>query len=93
MATRTFTDSAGTVWQAWNVVPGENLDWPAHARSHLPSALADGWLCFESQAEKRRLHPIPGGWEESSDADLAAYCASAEPVRRAARSPAAPIGT
>jgi hypothetical protein len=92
MAARTFTDGAGTEWQAWSVVPGENLDWPAHARSHLPPAMVGGWLCFESQAEKRRLHPIPGGWEESSDEDLAAYCASAEPVRRATRALAAPVG-
>lgn len=92
MSARTFTDPGGTVWQAWSVVPAEQPDWPAHARSHLPPALAEGWLCFESGSEKRRLHPIPAGWAERSDADLWDYCAAAVPVRRAGASRAVPVG-
>ena len=82
MAERSFTAPDGTLWQAWNVVPGEHSNWPANARRHLPAALADGWLCFESASEKRRLHPIPQGWEERSDADLWSFCAGAQPVVR-----------
>ncbi|HEX5726489.1 MAG TPA: hypothetical protein VFX98_13530 [Longimicrobiaceae bacterium] len=90
MAERTFTSPDGTVWQAWSVRPGEHADWPAHARSHLPPALAEGWLCFESAAEKRRLHPIPSGWEEQNETGLWSFCATAEPVRP--RAAAAPLG-
>lgn len=81
MAERTFTAPDGTLWQTWSVVPGEHADWPAHARSHLPPAMADGWPCFESAGEKRRLHPIPRGWEERSEAELWGFCRSAAAVQ------------
>jgi hypothetical protein len=50
----------------------------------LTGEMEDGWLCFESSTEKRRLHPIPRGWEERSDEELEALCGAAEPVRRLA---------
>ncbi len=31
-----------------------------------------GWLAFESPRGKRRLHPIPPGWESCSDDELRA---------------------
>ena len=85
MAARTFTAPDGTSWEAWNVVPGQHADWPSHARRHLPESLSDGWLCFESATEKRRLHPIPPGWEEHSEELLWRLCTTAQPVRRPAR--------
>lgn len=39
-----------------------------------------GWLCFEGGADRRRLAPIPAGWEDCDAAALEAYC------RRAVRS-------
>jgi hypothetical protein len=51
-------------------------------RSPLASGVADGWLCFERGAERRRLRPIPQGWTRCSDLELASYCQSARPVRR-----------
>lgn len=42
----------------------------ARTHAHLPLALASGWLCFESGDEKRRLGPIPRGWESLSDTEL-----------------------
>ena len=39
-------------------------------RASLPDALRKGWLAFESRAERRRLAPIPNGWEEMPDARL-----------------------
>ena len=89
MAERSFTGPDGTLWQAWDVVPGQHLDWPAQARRHLPEALGGGWLCFESPAEKRRLHPIPAAWEHQSDVDLLRFCADAAPVRRRTADPSA----
>lgn len=32
--------------------------------------LESGWLCFESGNEKRRLTPIPPGWDEQADREL-----------------------
>ena len=80
MAERSFTGPDGTSWQAWDVVPGQHADWPAHAR--LPEAMGNGWLCFESAGEKRRLHPIPQAWESRSDGELWTFCSEAQPVPR-----------
>ncbi len=52
----------------------------------LPETMADGWLCFESSGEKRRLHPIADGWETLAEAELRALCGRAEPVARRAAS-------
>ena len=44
--------------------------------------LADGWLCFESGSEKRRVAPIPAGWEEFTGAQLETLCQSAGYISR-----------
>lgn len=82
MAAREFNAPDGTPWQAWTVLPGEQAEWPANARRHLPAEMANGWLCFESDSEKRRLSPIPTGWDVGSDGELWDFCLSAAPVRR-----------
>ena len=56
MAYREFTDREGRTWRAWDTYP--------QSRSIVTAAFAGGWLCFESDAGKRRLSPIPEGWEE-----------------------------
>lgn len=35
-----------------------------------PPAWANGWLCFESHDERRRLLPVPERWEQCSDEEL-----------------------
>lgn len=90
MAVRSFNAPDGTSWQAWTVIPGEHAEWPAHARRHLPDTLAGGWLCFESAEEKRRLHPIPPGWENGNEGELWGFCEGANPVRRRAPAPLSP---
>lgn len=82
MAARNFTAPDGTSWQAWDVIPEDHADWSAKALRHLPGPLASGWLCFESEGEKRRLHPIPQGWEAESEGRLRDYHGLAEPVVR-----------
>lgn len=52
----------------------------------LPAFLS-GWLCFESDVEKRRLAPIPSGWQLMSDRGLAELCARGTVVARTARRP------
>lgn len=44
----------------------------------VAAALAGGWLCFEPEARdgaavRRRLAPIPHGWEVCSEATLRGY--------------------
>jgi len=86
MSSRRFEDSEGRTWQAWDVQPSQHPDWPVTARRVLPDAMADGWLCFESGALKRRLHPIPRGWESWSEDELRMRCRLAAPVGRSSGS-------
>ena len=43
-------------------------------RVQLGDGLEQGWLVFECTAEKRRLQPIPQGWSERPDRELADLC-------------------
>ena len=71
MAARTFEDSAGTVWEVFEV----------HRASEAPRGVSPGlergWLSFVSPSEKRRLAPFPAGWQAASDRELAQLCAAA----------------
>ena len=42
--------------------------------------LQRGWLCFQSDAEKRRLTPIPAGWHDQPDAMLCEMLQEAVPA-------------
>ena len=68
---RAFTDSTGVEWRVWEVFPGTSTSaGGAQALSHSSlknTTYANGWLCFESETEKRRLAPIPTGWEFRDD--------------------------
>ena len=72
MAYREFTDSEGIVWRAWDTYPS--------SVSNVRSIYAAGWLGFESQSERRRLHPVPAGWDSAPDDALWAWLAAATPV-------------
>lgn len=75
MAHRQFTDSAGQVWDVWDVHPttasrtlaqlypheSAAADSPCHA---VAPGYADGWLCFGQGGERRRLAPVPADWED-----------------------------
>jgi hypothetical protein len=54
-------------------------------RAILRGTYAQGWLCFESNQEKRRLSPIPDDWTTCSDELLEAYARRAERVSGAFR--------
>ena len=51
----------------------------------LTPGLESGWLCFETHSEKRRLTPIPPGWDAAPERQLETFFLSARPVTR--RSP------
>lgn len=81
MALREFTDGTGCRWRVWDIRP-EQMHKAARAEDHLQSVIS-GWLAFESDesTEKRRLSPIPSGWETATDAQLERLLRQAEPVR------------
>ncbi len=73
MAYREFTDPAGVVWRVWDTYPS--------SASNVRSVYAAGWLGFESSTERRRLHPVPGGWADAEDDALLAWLRAAVPVK------------
>jgi hypothetical protein len=81
---RGFTDSTGVEWRVWEVFPSRapsEMGTGELTRSSLKdTAFAHGWLCFESATDKRRLAPIPRGWEFLDTATLEQLRAKASPV-------------
>lgn len=79
---RGFTDSTGVEWRVWEVFPmnaGQTFS-KTSRQSLISTPFADGWLCFESPIEKRRLAPIPAGWEFNDLTSLEELCRLAAPV-------------
>ena len=72
MAHRIFIDPDGREWQVWDVVP----------KTPVGATLAGGWLAFQSEAEKRRLTPIPLYWVHASEGELLRLLDQARPVTR-----------
>jgi hypothetical protein len=54
----------------------------ALARNPVAAEFAAGWLCFETQGEKRRLAPVPESWDRAEDETLEQWCSAAKPVAR-----------
>lgn len=68
-------------WDVWDVRP--------EVRTHrLGSDLEKGWLCFQNGPERRRLHPIPDGWDGLDDRHLQELFERANPVAPAKAAPA-----
>lgn len=96
---RGFTDSTGVEWRVWEVLPSSTgrAGGDTYSSSSLKATpFADGWLCFESLEEKRRLAPIPSGWEFRDNPLLEELChqAALVPARRrghASSEAAAPV--
>ncbi|GAC1657853.1 MAG: hypothetical protein NVS4B3_24790 [Gemmatimonadaceae bacterium] len=81
MGVREFIDDTGIRWRVWDTTP-ESLH-PATKAEDYMQALGSGWLTFERSdgSEKRRLAPVPGGWEDATDAELDRLRRGAERVR------------
>jgi hypothetical protein len=79
---RNFTDSAGNEWTVFEVKrqADEEDNW-----AYLPRGFRAGWLCFESEAGKRRLSPVPDGWKVLNPPDLERMLRRAAPVVRGGR--------
>ena len=90
---REFKDASGTSWRVWDVYPSSGR---SSQRSTPPDTtqgtdamavfptrnLNDGWLCFESATEKRRLAPIPPEWETCEPCVLEDLCGRAGYITR-----------
>jgi hypothetical protein len=50
---------------------------PHPRRMRVTAPMSAGWLCFESMSEKRRLVPVPPGWQRMSNRGLEELCARA----------------
>lgn len=76
---RQIRDAAGVEWMVYEVNPVSG-EW--RSIESLPEGYRSGWLCFESPTEKRRLTPLPSGWQELPLDQLGGLLVSAEQVRR-----------
>jgi hypothetical protein len=55
------------------------------ARLRVSPEYVRGWLAFQSGNERRRLAPVPDGWDGLDDPDLERLCQAARPVGRPRR--------
>jgi hypothetical protein len=74
MPLREFVDEGGKAWLAWSTVP--------RSGANVRARYAEGWLSFQGGGgeDRRRLAPLPEGWEHASDDELRAYLRSARPT-------------
>jgi hypothetical protein len=73
VALRDFVDSFGVHWRVWPTIPPRG--------TIRDTKFGNGWLTFASAGVRRRLAPIPIGWEEAALARLELMCRAAEDVR------------
>ena len=77
MALRAFVDENGVRWEVRYIMPTTpNRPHEGKVIRHsgaYPRQFLNGWLSFDSPAEKRRLAPVPEGWETASDEQLIAF--------------------
>ena len=57
---------------------------PFRRTVEVASEFSGGWLCFESAGDKRRLAPIPDGWNEAGPERLATWLQAAKRVVKCA---------
>jgi hypothetical protein len=94
MPHRHFHDDEGSHWEVWDVHPTiadrqirRTRPRPSSPDVSLVQArLAAGWLCFECGDHKRRLAPIPSGWDRFAIETLRELCARATVVPKRAAS-------
>lgn len=85
MAQREFTDSNGTRWLVWSTTPTQG--------AVLGGDMQKGWLTFESEAERKRLVPIPRDWEQAAADRMELYCRAAQAVTRTTPIRGVPMST
>lgn len=66
MTMRSCIDRAGVRWEIFAVHPEAE----GRKAQRMPEAFRSGWLCFQSANERRRLAPIPLGWQGWEEQEL-----------------------
>jgi len=66
-------------------VSGERRQVDDRSRVRVQSELSHGWLAFESKHDRRRLAPIPPGWEGMDASALEQLCKQARSIGRSRR--------
>ena len=61
---------------------------PGVMRATIAPEFTYGWLCFETVGEKRRLAPVPEGWDRADDETIEQWCCVAKAVPRRKTDPA-----
>jgi hypothetical protein len=74
---RTVRDTQGRSWRIWHVMPQSAV------LVQTSPEMGQGWLCFESDGDKRRLVQPPERWATMSDDELLKLMARAAEVRKA----------
>ena len=64
---------------------GERRRAEDRARVRIRSDLAHGWLAFESKHDRRRLAPIPDGWDQLDESALEQLLQQAQSIGRPRR--------
>ncbi len=68
MAVRDIVDQKGVKWRVWAVQ--RSSIHPKTAAEDFLGDYGEGWLCFESANERRRLARFPQDWDKMADRDL-----------------------
>jgi len=85
---RRIRDTDHRSWDIWEIGPDSVLGAGSYDRRHTardanaPDFMLSGWLCFESNGDRRRFAPIPYGWEFLSDELLRFLLGISEEVKR-----------
>ena len=88
MAVRDFKDENGVMWKAWPVLA--NAIHPRTAADDFLGDYGEGWLCFESGSDRRRLAKYPNDWDKMTDGDLCKLLKTAASVPTRKRTPPKP---
>lgn len=51
-------------------------------RAPVREGFEHGWLVFDNGDEKRRIAPVPPGWDQMTPQELNALCARAKPTHQ-----------
>jgi hypothetical protein len=84
MAHRRIVDKQDQVWDVWEVTTSAS----ASRRILVQPDLQGGWLAFQCGEQRRRLAPLPIGWDELSDHALVALMDTAPPIEPRVMRPA-----
>ena len=68
MAVRDIVDQKGIKWRVWAVQ--RSSIHPKTAAEDFLGDYGEGWLCFESANQRRRLARFPQDWDRMADKDL-----------------------